>query len=46
MIPAEMMIAGSAVACMEIASPWMMLVASPVVDALAIPRTGPNSVDV
>ncbi len=40
MIPAMMTRAGSAVASMETARPWMMLVPWPVIDAVAIDRTG------
>ncbi len=46
MIAAAMTMTGSAVACMPIASPSMMLVAWPVVDALAIPFTGGQRVPV
>ena len=46
MMPMQITIAGSAVASIEIASPWITLVPWPVVDACAIERTGRNSVAV
>ena len=39
-MPAPMQITGSAVDCIETARPWMMLVAWPVVLALAMLLTG------
>ncbi len=45
-IPKMITIAGSAVACIEIPRPAIMFVACPVVEALAMPFTGPNCVPV
>ncbi len=45
-MPAMMTMAGSAVASIEIARPWMMLVPWPVTDAAAIDFTGRKLVPV
>ena len=45
-MPATITSAGSAVACRPCARPWMMFVAWPVTDALAVLLTGPKRVDV
>ena len=45
-MPAMMTIAGKAVASIEIARPWMTLVPWPVVEDLAMLRTGRYSVEV
>ena len=44
MIPATMISAGTAVASMEMASPWITLVPCPVVEDWAMLRTGRYSV--
>ena len=45
-MPAQMISAGTAVASMEMASPWITLVPWPVTDAWATERTGRYSVPV
>ena len=46
MMPTQITITGSAVASIDIARPWITLVPWPVVDALAMLRTGRYSVEV
>ena len=45
-MPSTITIAGSAVACSPEAKPWMMFVAWPVIDALAVFLTGEKRVEV
>ena len=45
-MPSTMTSAGSAVACMPWARPWMMFVAWPVTDARAVDLTGEKRVEV
>ena len=45
-MPSTITSAGSAVACMPWARPWMMFVAWPVTDACAVDLTGEKRVDV
>jgi hypothetical protein len=45
-MPTTSTITGAAVASMPFASPWMMFVAWPVVEARAMPLTGPQRVPV